>query len=387
MPRFFLRFARLTSARLVGAALALWLGVAALLAILHMPREWLLAYAGMTMIYSFFIAGWAMLRTYARLKGLLDEGEAPDGGLLLEALPAAAVALDGRGKVRALNGRWLEVFEMPRNQVHNKRYDHFCDPVLRRHIARAFRTGDSAADLRLSTRTPDGGNVFFRADIAPLGEGWLVCARPASADEMAPPGSLARERLCLLGQATAAWAPRLRLNAADGGADATSLARLPALLAPLANLASGLDDEAAKPLALDPAELLAEAARLVEPAFAAKGVALEPPPAAKLPEIVGHRPQLVFMLAAMFFAALDETPAGEKATMTAHKAGEDVEIAIAYPAAEPSPDPFDPTARTPNLAAARQIARRHDGELRRLPPADGCRRFVLQLPTAQALQE
>jgi PAS domain-containing protein len=377
LRRFFLRLLRLSTARVVGVSIVLWLGVAVLLARLDVPRAWLLAYGGATMLYAFVIAGWAMVRTYARLRGLLDEGDAPDGGLLLEALPTAAVVLDRRGVVTALNNHWLMFFELPRNQVRRTSFENFCDPVLRRHVTRALRAGEAVADLALSARTPDGNNVFFRADIAPLGDGWLLSARPMPPEERARAGSFATDRLRLLGRVAAETVPRL-LAAAPAEA-----AELRALLAALANLAAGLDAPAAKPAALAPAALLAEAARLAEPAFAAKGVALGLPPAETLPNVVGRRPQLVFALTAAFLFALEETAAGAGAAVRAQPSGEDVELEIAYPAPESPREAFDLDADL-NLVAARQIAREHDGELRRARPADGVARLILQLPAVVA---
>lgn len=178
MTHWWRRIFRLTPAKVLAVNILMWMSVAVMWAVLDMSRPWLLGYCILTMVYAFFVAGWAMLRTLARLRGVMDEGEAPDGGLLLEALPEAALVLTRRGKVKAMNNAWLDLFGMPRNQVWRKTYDRFVDPVLRRHIDQAAQSRQPARSLQLSARRPDGKNIFFITDIIPLGSGLLVAARP-----------------------------------------------------------------------------------------------------------------------------------------------------------------------------------------------------------------
>lgn len=377
---FFLRFARLTATRVVGLFILLWLSVAVLLAANDVSRPWLLSYGAATLVFAFFVAGWAMLRTAARLRGLLDEGDAPDGGLLLEALPCAGMALSRRGKVRALNNQWLELLGLPRNQVWRRHYARFCDPALRRHLDRAFRAAEGSANLFLSTRQPTGTNVFFQADIRPLGEGWLVVARPLAYGDQAE-ADYEADRLLQLGKATAGLLPALARRLEDDSPDRSALEAL-------ASLAEWLVMPPAETSAVAPASLLAETEKIVRPILAARGLTWRRGVADDLPSIQGRPARLAYALLVILLFAIDHAAPGGEVSAEAEKAGKDLELSIEFPPDPDSPVPDNPFVLLPEnpafgLAVARQIAREIDGDLhfRAAPPADRCR-FRLSLPVA-----
>jgi hypothetical protein len=311
-----------------------------------------------------------MLRTYARLEGLLDEGDGPDVGLLIEALPMGVIVLSRHGRVRAFNNLWLERFDLSRNNVRGKKYRRFCDPVLRRHIDRAFGAGEGAMDLSLSARNADGSNVFFQADIVPLGQGWIVCARFRDPDD--PRARHVREdRYRLLGRAAAAWLPLL-VNPPPAGSPR-------AVLQPLVDW---LANDDAKPEPFSPAALLDTAREVLEPAFAQRGVHLALAVDEPLPDVVGHRAQLLHAVLTVLFQALDAAESGETVTVHAATQVRDVAVTVDFPcratltsAEAPAVDPA-----SLSVIVARQILRQHDGDLRHRRAEDGTARFTLHLP-------
>jgi len=389
MHRFFRRLARLTPARVVALFILLWLGVAVPLAFAQVPRPWIFAYAGVTLVYSFFIAAWAMLRTAARLRGVLDEGEAPDGGLLLESLPQAAVVLDERGTAQAFNGKWLDLFGLARAHVQRKPYARFCDPTFRRAIDRARRAGEPIRDLPLSTRTPDRRNISFRAVIEPLGDGWLVSAFPEERTEPTAAPYYADDRLYQFGRVGASLLPELidrlaALRREFAGSDTEAL--LTDALALSGRLRDVLATAGQKSAEIQPAALLAEAAELVQPAFARRHVQLNLRLRDHLPAIRGHQAHLTYALLVVLLQALEATPEGAEVTAHARSAGDDVEFLVVAPCAlteAPAEELFTPAQTGPSagLAVARQIVREHDGNLLYHYTLEAGCQLLLQLPS------
>lgn len=391
MHRFLRRLVRLTPTRVVGLFILLWLGVAVPLAFASLPRPWLYAYAGATLVYSFFVAAWAMLRTAARLRGVLDEGEGPDGGLLLESLPQAAVVLDERGRARAFNGKWLDLFGLARAHVWRKPYKRFCEPTFRRAIDRARRADERIADLALSSRTPAGRNIAFRATIEPLGDGFLVSAFSEEEKESSAAPYYADDRLYQFGRVGATLLPGLidrlaALRREFAGTDTEAL--LTEALALSGRLRDLLATAGQKSAEIEPALLLAEAAELVQPAFSRRHVGLKLRLRDHLPRVNGNVSHLTYALLVVLLQALEATPEGAEVTAHARSAGDDVEFLIVSPCerdeAPAADELFTPVQAGPSagLAVARQIVREHDGNLLYHYTQEAGGQFLLQLPAA-----
>ncbi len=390
------RIFSLTPTRVVALFILLWIGVAVPLAFADVQRPWLYAYGGVTMVYSFFIAMWAMLRTAARLRGVLNEGESPDGGLVLESLPQAAVILGGNGKARAFNMAWLDFFVLARAHVWRKPYKHFCDPILTRAIDRARRTDEPVHDLPLSARTPLADNVFFRADIVPLGDGWLVCVTPERRAGKSEGPYYEEDRLYQFGRVGASLLPELsdRLTALRGKvADREGQAALNDALALTGQLDDLLQSPTAKPATIQPGRLLKSAAQIVAPAFDRRKVPLQLTVRDHLPSINGNEANLVYALIVVLLQALEAAAQGGLVSAHARAAGDDVEFLIAAPREDDaSPDArelFTPTLTGPSagLAVARQIIREHDGNLLHHTVKHGGAQFLIQLPRADSARE
>jgi PAS domain S-box-containing protein len=384
------RITRLTPTRVVGLFILLWIGVAVPMAFVQAPRPLIFAYGVATLIYSFFVASWAMLRTAARLRGMLDEGESPDGGLLLESLPQAAVVLDARGRARGLNMTWLDLFGLARNHVAGKPYKFFCDPALRRAIDRARRFGEEVRDIKLSARTPDGRNVFFRADVKPLGAGWLVCATAEERGDPLQGPYYQDDRLYQFGRVGASLLPELAdlLTALRRSVPAADVATLEEAIKFTGQLTDLLDSASSKPATITPVKLLQSAAQLAQPAYARRNVVLSLRLRDHLPPIRGQEPHLIYALLVVLLHALEAIEEGGQVVAHARSAGEDVEFMIAGPLeAEGTPDPanlFTPALAGPSagLAVARQIVREHDGELLFHTSHQAGAHFLIQLPRA-----
>jgi hypothetical protein len=227
-----------------------------------------------------------------------------------------------------------------------------------------MRDREAATDLRLSARTPDGANVFFIANVTPLGAGWLVAAEPLPGDSgLAAMHEAARYRQ--IGQAAAALLPRMLAQLPPAEREAA---------APLAALVDWTHGKPSETVALSPVALLNEAASLAGPVFAAKGVTLRVAPPRGLPKVPGRHPQVLFALTTILFQTLEIARAGDATDARVEKAGEDVEwiVESPFPAAETPAPGFA-------LLAARQIAREHDGDLVR-QAREGVGRFILRLP-------
>jgi len=386
------RLIRLNPTAVVGLFIVLWLVVAVLLAASRVSRPWLIAYGLTTLVYAFFVAVWAMLRTSARLQGVLDEGDGPDSGLLLEALPQAALVLSRRGRARALNNAWLDLFEIPRNQVWHKKYATFCDPVLRRQIDRARHAREAITGLTLSTRTPDGGNVLFRADIRPLGQGWLVLAAPRPGGERGVLPLFYEETLfTLLGKIAAAGLATLttRLNELrETIVETESRVHLNRALAAAEYLQGLLHPRGEKAVDLPPARLLEAARLLLEPEAAWLNRKLVFHQPVKLPKVSGYFSFLTYALVVPLRQALEWARADSRISVRAVEFRDDIEFLIDYTHAEDvtldSARMFDPSLgpETLSLSIARQIVREHDGELRHQITEDTACHFILHLPAA-----
>ena len=369
----------------------LWIGVAVPLAFLSAPRPALFAYGGATLLYSFFVAFWAMLRTIARLRGVVDEGGMPDSGLVLEALPQAAVIVDVKGRTVALNNKWLDFFVLARNHVWSQPYKNYCDPALRRAIDRTRRSDEAAFGLALSARTSDGRNVFFRADVTPLGAGWLICATPEKRAEKTEGPFYEEDRLYQFGRVGASLLPELNdrlvaLRKKTSGHE--GIAELDAALAMTGQLDDLLNSPAAKPSRINPGTLLRNAAQIVQPAFDRQHTPLKLHIRDNLPAIAGNVGNLTYALIVVLLSALEEV--GERGQVAAHArgAGEDVEFLIAAPIGEETEieaaELFTPTLTGPSagLAVARQIFREHDGNLLYHAAEHAGAQFLIQLPSS-----
>lgn len=381
------RIVRLNPTAVVGLFILLWLAVAALLAAYRVSRPWLIAYGLTTLVYAFFVAVWAMLRTSARLRGVLDEGDGPDSGLLLEALPQAAVVLGRRGRARALNNAWLDLFEIPRNQVWRKKYAAFCDPVLRRYIDRARHSHEAIVDLTLSARTPTGENVVFRADIRPLGQSWLVLAAPRP--ELGAPFHYEETLYTLLGKIgvgeMATLALRLR-ELRETLVEPESRVLLNRALAAADYLQGLLRPRGEKAADFPPDKLLEAVRLLLEPEAAFRNLKLVFHQPGRLPKISGYFSFLTYALVVPLRQALEWARAESRIGVRAVEFRDDIEILIDYQHADDisldSARMFDPSQGpdTLSLSVARQIIREHDGELRHQITEDNACHFILHLP-------
>jgi len=384
--------ARLTPVRVLAIFIVLWLGVAVLLASFHVSMPWIIAYGGVTLIYAFFVAGWAMMRMTARLRGVMDEGETPDGGLLLEALPQAVMIADDGGKVRAVNNAWLDLFVLSRSSTWNKNYKRFADPVLRGHLDRVRKTKEAALDLNLSTRLPDGANLSFMADLTPYGEGVLAAARPTTKPGKGVVPYLAVDRYRQLGRlAEHALSFLQRELRAMAETQASCAERLPALLQMMDDLQAVAEEKAETIEALDLRRLLARVQRTVAPFLADKGLKLTAAVAEDLPGARGRAAHLRYVLLALVIEALAAAPPGGEVRLSAQRGGEEIRIAVEDEgaaldenAAQNLFTPFADEQRGPGFAVARQIAREHGGDLHYEPREGSGRRFVLYLPWEKA---
>lgn len=386
------RIARLTPVRVVALFIILWLGVAVLLAVFHVSMPWIIAYGGVTLIYAFFVAGWAMMRMTARLRGVMDEGETPDGDLLLEALPQAVLIADDRGKVRAINNAWLDLFALSRSQSWNKKYKRFTDPVLRGHLDRVRKTKEPALGLNLSTRLPDGGNLLFLSDLMPYGDGVMITARPTAQPGWAGVPFMAVDRYRQLGRlaqyALGFLQRELRALAEE---KETFAERMPSLLQAMDDLLAVTEAEAETVEPIDLNELLTRAQRTVAPFLAEKGLRLTATISDDLPRVRGRAAHLRYVLLALVIDALAAAPAGSELRLSAQRGGEEVRIALEDDGAALDEGvahrlftPFGDEERGPGFAVARQIAREHGGDLHYETRDPAGRRFVLYLPGESA---
>ncbi|MHA1569014.1 MAG: sensor histidine kinase [Alphaproteobacteria bacterium] len=400
MKSFLRRLWRLTPTRVVFLFVLLWLGVAVALAFLQVSKAWLLAYMVVTLFYAFFVAGWAMLRTLARMRGVADEGEALDGNQLLEALPVGAMIADYRRRTRAVNNRWLDIFRMPRGQVWKKKYNNFSDPILRRHIDRVMENRQPAYGLSLSTRLPDGDNLLFLADILPFGAGALVVVRPLSREAASAIPYLDVDRYHQLGKTFAHILEHMLSELADisAGLEASDVSlarervrRLSGLIDRLAMLATAVEE---RPQEIDVAAWVRTVADLARPFAQQRQVSLEVELAEKLPPAEGRAALLEHALLVLVLNALEVSPPAGTVRLTARPVNEGLEVSVIDRGAglreEIKDQLFTPFVSTKDeglglgLAIARQIAREHGGDLIYQPETPAGSRFALRLPKAFA---
>ncbi len=387
--RLLQRIARLTPGRVLGLFVLLWLGVSLVLSLNAIDKPLLLGYAGLTLVYAFFVAAWAMMRQYARMRGLMDEGDAPAGDLLLEALPEAALVAGKDQHVRAVNEHWLDLFRLSREQSLGKKYKRFTDPVLRGHLDRVLTTRQPAYGLTLSTKLPDGTNLLFLADIAPLEDGALVTARPLNPDDAKGNPYLHLDRYHQLGKAYGYFLAHLRQEMAELAARLSSdadVTRLAARVARLSDWAEKNDTETAE---LQVGEVIKAVVELTEPYARRREVELLAETSNKLAPISGRAVELEHALLVLVLNALDAAPAGSIVRVTIRPTADGAEIAVVDKGAELPPavrerlfTPFvtsRPSGLGLGLSIARQIAREHGGDLLYQPEPPVGNRFTLRL--------
>jgi len=385
--RLLSRIIRLTPAMVVGLFIVLWLGTAVALASLGFQRNWLLAYIGATLVYAFFVGTWAMLRTVARLRGFQEEGESPDGSLLLETLPAAAMITGKNGGVRAINNAWLDLFALTRHQTLKKKYDRFCEPVLRGHLDRVLKSRKPSYGLSLTVHRPDGGNVPFTADIMPFQNGLLITAHVQHENQTKGIPFLKQNRHLQLGRVAVyfldALAERLEQTAETNDPTALNDA-----LATMRRLADYAGDDAPENEKIDVNTLVAKAADLARPLARACEVKLSAGADDPLPPLAGNQRDLEIALLALVLNALESAPANSAVRLTATEAPDGVELAVSDAAPTLNEEeqtrlysPWDDEAGL-GLAVGRQIARAHGGDLLYSPREPVGNRFILRLPSA-----
>ncbi len=393
--RLLRRVARLTPGRVLGLFVILWLGVALVLAALHVPKPLVLGYAGLTLVYAFFVATWAMLRHYARMRGMMDEGDAPSGDLLLEALPEAALVATRDQHVRAVNDHWLDLFRLSRAQSLGKKYRRFTDPVLRGHLDRVLATGQPAYGLTLSTKLPDGANLLFLADLAPLEDGVLITARPLNPDEAKSNPYLHLDRYHQLGKAFGYFLSHLKVELAahaeqlktDGGQALCCEAER--LATRVGRLAAWAESDSGETAELRAADVIAAVVELAEPYAQRREAELVVETSDKLPVLHGRAVELEHALLVLMLNALDAAPVGSVVRIAAHPTTEGLEIAVTDKGADIPPavrerlfTPFVTSRSTGlglGLSIARQIAREHGGDLLYQPEQPSGSRFTLRL--------
>ena len=395
LKRLLRRIARVTPGRVLGLFVLLWLGVALVLAVFKLPKPVLLSYVVLTLIYAFFVAAWAMLRYYARMRGVMDEGEAPPGDLLLEALPEAALVAGPDQHVRAVNDHWLDLFRLSRTQALGKKYKRFTDPVLRGHLDRVLSTGQPAYGLTLSTRLPDGANLLFLADIVPLLDGALIAARPLNPDEAKSNPYLHLDRYHQLGKAYGYFLSHLKVELAAladqvrAGGDPALCDEAARLAARTTRLAAWAEADGGESSEVNAAEVVAAVADLVEPYAKRREVELVIEAADRLPAINGRAVELEHALLVLVLNALDAAPLGSIVRVSARPTADGVEIAVTdrggdipLPVRERLFTPFVTSRATGlglGLSIARQIAREHGGDLLYQPEQPTGSRFTLRL--------
>ena len=393
----------MTPARVVGLFVLLWLIVAVVLALTQVSKPFLLAYAGATLVYAFFIAMWAMLRTMARMRGVVDEDDGLDGNQLLESLPAGAFIVDKKGRVRGVNNLWLDMFGLPHTQVWRKKYKTFCDPVMRGHLDRVMDSRQSAYALALSAKLPNGRNIRFLADAIPFGGGLLVMTRIYSPELSTTIPYLDVDRHYQLGKAAEHLLPlvherliglqeRLPSDDAESWA-AQEITQLGALVGQWSAMAQGAKQP---PSAIDASRLVREVVELVEPYAAQAKLSLQVDLAETAPPVTGRAAQLQHALLALLLNAFDTAPAGSDVSVSLRPSAEGIELAVTDHGAS-LPDKVKERLFSPlvsaaaeglglGLALARQIAREHGGDLTYAEVEPTGNRFALRLPKESAVK-